>query len=103
MSLNFAVSFSETEFKTNQDTVKLIFSQDIVAVESGQPVYPTNTKVWLSNVENAEEVKLLVNDKEALIANQKKIDLSEITKIESGTYTLIVKANQESTFGFTIQ
>ena len=103
MSLNFAVSFSEMELRANQETVKLIFSQDVIAVESGQPVYPSNTKVWVSNTENAEEVKLLVNEKEMVIANQKKIDLSKITKIESGTYTLIVKANQENTFGFTIQ
>lgn len=104
VSLNFAVSFTGTNYQVSQESMELIFSNEAVAVESGQPVYPSNTKVWLSsNDDSIKEITLLVNENEAVIKNEAKIDLSEITTIESGTYTLVVNAGQESTFGFTIQ
>lgn len=104
VSLNFAVSFNEADLEPTQDAFELIFSEKAIAVESGQPVYPSNTKVWVSNNDsNLDAVTVFVNEDEAIIQSKEKVELSKITKLESGTYTLIVKAGQESTFGFTIQ
>jgi hypothetical protein len=104
VSINFAVSFQNTDLSTSQEDVELIFSEEMIGVESGQPVYPNNTKVWFSNNNiNLDEVTVFVNEDEATIASKEKIDLSKITKLESGTYTLVVNAGQERTFGFTIQ
>lgn len=103
VSLDFAVSFKATESKEVQESTELIFSNDAIAVESGQPVYPKDTKVWISTIENMEEIKLQVNEREAVVKNEKKIDLSKVITLESGTYTLVVNDRQESTFGFTIE
>ncbi|MFK7951537.1 MAG: hypothetical protein AB8B73_01725 [Ekhidna sp.] len=102
ISLNFTTAFTEVE--SEKKSVELNFSQAAIAVESGQPVYPSNTKIWItSNNKDLKKIELLINESEITIENQHKIDLSNVAKINSGTYTLIVKAEQETTFGFTIQ
>lgn len=104
VSLNFAVSFNNLDLELSQKSIELIFSEKAVAIESGQPVYPSNTKIWISKNDNSlSEVKLLVNEDEAILTSNEKIDLSNVTDLESGTYTLIVKDVNESTYGFTIQ
>lgn len=106
MSLNFMVSYSATE-GGQPIGVALEFSNNAIGIESGQPVFSTDTKVWISNP-SKEQVKLYLNEMEKE-ANESKIELSEMTEMKEGTYTLIVigKDDQdnrtESTFGFTIQ
>ncbi|WP_462248240.1 hypothetical protein [Ekhidna sp.] len=98
-SLTFIVSYSTV---SQPDQVAIEFSKDAVAVESGQPVYSKGTKVWLSNPQK-EDIKLFLNE-EVKEINGVLVDLSEITNLEEGTYTLVVNTNSEQkVFGFTIQ
>ncbi len=98
-SLNFVVSYSTV---SQPAEVVIEFSEKAIAVESGQPVYNKGTKVWVSNPKK-EEIKLFLNE-EVKEINGIKVDLSEITKLDEGTYTLVINTNSEQkVFGFTIQ
>lgn len=98
-SFNFLISFNTT---SQPSDVALQFSDKAIAVESGQPVYEMGTKVWISNPQK-KEIKLFLNE-EVKEINGVKVDLSEITNLKTGTYTVIVNTvSDEKTFGFTIQ
>lgn len=98
-SFNFFICFNAIDQPAD---VALQFSEKAIAVESGQPVYEMGTKVWISNPQK-EEIKLFLNE-EVKEINGTKVDLSEITNLGTGTYTLIVNTvSDEKTFGFTIQ
>lgn len=98
-SFNFVVSYSTLDQPSD---VEIEFSEKAVAVESGQPVYAEGTKIWLSNPQQ-KEIKLFLNE-EVKEINGVKVDLSEITRLKAGTYTLVVNTQlEEKTFGFTIQ
>lgn len=98
-SFNFVVSYSTLDQPSD---VAIEFSEKAVAVESGQPVYTEGTKIWLSNPQQ-KEIKLFLNE-EVKEINGVKVDLSEITSLKAGTYTLVVNTQlEEKTFGFTIQ
>lgn len=99
VGFNFVVSFTTS---SQPQELEVEFSNSAVAIESGQPVFSKGTKVWISNPKK-EEIKLYLNEEEKEI-NEEKIDLSKITSLEEGTYTLVVNTNaDEKVFGFTIQ
>ena len=100
VSLNFLVSF--TTMKNQPLEVAIEFSDEAVAVESGQPVFNKGTKVWLTNPKK-ESIKVFLNEEEKEI-NSEKVDLSDITNLNEGTYTLVINTTaEEKVFGFTIQ
>jgi methionine-rich copper-binding protein CopC len=102
VSVNFYVSYNTTKAENQPQEVDLEFSDDAVAIESGQPVFTKDTKIWLSNPLK-EEIKLYLNEEEKE-TNSEKVELSEITNLSEGTYTLVVNTNtNEKVFGFTIQ
>ncbi|WP_420318281.1 hypothetical protein [Ekhidna sp.] len=102
VSFNFVVSFGTTKAENQPQEVEIKFSDKAVAIESGQPVFAKGTKIWLSNPQK-EEIKLFLNEEERKV-NSKKVELSEIAKLDEGTYTLVVNtSNDEKVFGFTIQ
>ncbi|MEO9873122.1 hypothetical protein [Ekhidna sp.] len=98
VSINFLVAFTTT----TSPEVELEFSNQAIAIESGQPVFSKDTKVWVSNPRK-EELKLYINEVEKEIS-EGKVDLADITNLNEGTYTLIVNSKtEEKVFGFTIQ
>ncbi|WP_436517221.1 hypothetical protein [Ekhidna sp. To15] len=98
-SFNFVVSYSTADQPSD---VALEFSDKAVAVESGQPVFTKGTKVWLTNPQK-QEIKLYLNE-EVKEINGVKVDLSKITNLSEGTYTVVVNTvTEEKIFGFTIQ
>lgn len=99
--LNFLFAFSSTGSSQSEE-VDLSFSKSAVAIESGQPVYNEGTKIWISNPMK-KEINIYLNE-EVKKLNASKVELSQITKLQEGTYTLVINTNQEEkTFGFTIQ
>lgn len=102
VSFNFVVSFNTTMAESQPQEVEIQFSDKAVAIESGQPVFTKGTKIWLSNPKK-EEIKVYLNENEKEV-NSEKLDLSEITNLNEGTYTLVVNTvKEEKVFGFTIQ
>lgn len=100
VSVNFYVSMTTIDNQPQELAIE--FSDDAVAIESGQPVFKKGTKIWVSNPQK-EEIKLYLNEEEKEMSDE-KVDLSEITNLEEGTYTLVVNTNtEEKVFGFTIQ
>ncbi|MEP1970793.1 hypothetical protein [Ekhidna sp.] len=98
-SFNFVVSYSSIKQPSD---VAIEFSKKAVSVESGQPVFTKGTKVWLSNPRK-QEIKIYLNE-EVKEINGVKVDLSKITNLNEGTYTLVVNTkSEEKVFGFTIQ
>ena len=86
--------------------IELEFSNDAIAIESGQPVFTKDTKIWLSNPSESK-VKLYINEEEKEI-DDSIVDVSDLTKLEEGTYTLMAvkevdNKKEEIIFGFTIQ
>ena len=101
-SVNFLVSYNASVASSQPGDVVIQFSETAIAIESGQPVYAKGTKIWLSNPAK-EEMKIYLNEQEKEM-NAGKIELSEITNLNEGTYTLVVNTNSdERIFGFTIQ
>ena len=97
VSLNFALSFAMIDDHQKTE-VDLSFSEKAVAIESGQPVYKEGTRIWLSNPQK-EEIKIHLNETFKKL-NISQVDLSQITHLKKGTYTLIVDtAKEEKTFG----
>ncbi len=102
VSFNFVVSFTTTSIESQPSEVTIEFSDTAVAIEGGQPVFQKGTKVWVSNPKK-ENIQLHLNEKEKEV-NEEKVDLSKITNLEEGTYTLVVTTEiEEKVFGFTIQ
>ena len=100
VSFNFVDSYVVSDNQPQE--VAIEFSNEAVAVESGQPVFNKGTNVWLSNPQK-EEIKLYLNEEEKY-TNAEKVDLSEIINLNEGTYTLVININsEEKVFGFTIQ
>ncbi|MEQ8907434.1 hypothetical protein [Ekhidna sp.] len=102
VSVNFYVSYNTTKAESQPQEVDIEFSDKAVAIESGQPVFTKGTKIWISNPQK-EAIKLYLNEEEKEI-NSEKVELSEIAKLNEGTYTLVVNTTkEEKIFGFTIQ
>ena len=102
VSFNFVVSFTATSTESQPSEVAIEFSKSAVAIESGQPVFQKGTKVWVSNPQK-ENVQLFLNEEVKEISD-KKVDLSKITNLKEGTYTLVLNTKkEEKIFGFTIQ
>ena len=101
VSLNMIVSFQTTSPNQSQD-VDIEFSQTAIAIESGQPVFMEGTKIWLNNPKK-ESIQLYLNEEEKALSEE-MVDLSAITDLKAGTYTLVVNTSaEEKIFGFTIQ
>jgi len=101
MSLNYTASL--TPIGTQLEDVEVEFSEKAIGIESGQPIFPKNTKIWVSNPKK-EKIKLFINDEEKEVKDEKV----EITGLKEGTYTLMIVASEETsdekkTVGFTIQ
>jgi len=102
VSFNFVVSYSTTQAEAQPYEVGIEFSHSAIDIESGQPVFNKGTKIWLSNPQK-EEVKIYLNEEEKE-TNSEKVELSDIIKLDVGTYTLVVNTrSDEKVFGFTIQ
>ena len=102
VSFNFVVSFTPTSTESQPSEVAIEFSNMAVAIESGQPVFRKGTKVWVSNPQK-KNMQLYLNEEEKEV-NEEKVDLSQITNLKEGTYTLVVNTKvEEKVFGFTIQ
>ncbi|SNT36352.1 hypothetical protein SAMN05421640_3561 [Ekhidna lutea] len=102
VSFNFVVSYTTTMENTQPNEVAVVFSDEAVAIESGQPVFTKGTKIWVTNP-NKEDIKVYLNEKEDKISDE-KVDLSQITNLNEGTYTLVLNTDsEEKVFGFTIQ
>jgi len=98
-----------SEFETTSDKhvvqiedVKVEFSESAIGIESGQPIFSKETKVWVSNPTKTK-INLYINDDEKEIDQQKV----EIADLSSGTYTIMIvnasKHDERRTVGFTIQ
>jgi len=98
------LAFGTPEFASNTqiDEVKIEFSEIAIGIESGQPIFSKETKVWVSKPTEVA-INLYINDQEKEM-NEKKI---EIGGLESGTYTIMIvdakKTQERRTIGFTIQ
>lgn len=78
------------------------FSNPAIRIESGQPVFTKDTHVWISNPKQ-EVLKLYINEEEKE-TQEAKIELSDLTDLKEGTYTVVLHAKEdEKVFGFTIQ
>lgn len=98
---NFIISF--TQFKSNENTDdELVFSNEIVTVESGQPVYSKGTEIAINNSEK-KQMEIYLNE-QVIKTSEQQINLSQVAQLNEGTYTLVInKGFQEKTYGFTIQ
>ncbi|GAB4244741.1 MAG: hypothetical protein Tsb0034_23050 [Ekhidna sp.] len=102
MSLNFMVSLTASN-ETQPGNISVEFSKSAVAIESGQPVFSKDTKIWVSNP-TMEEVKIYINEQEK-VGKDSKIEFQDL---EEGTYTLMIvpakkSAEESEIVGFTIQ
>jgi len=84
------------------EDVKVEFSENAIGIESGQPIFSKDTKIWVSNPTKTK-INLFINDDEKEMEKQK----IEISDLEIGTYTIMIvnasKQEEKRTVGFTIQ
>jgi len=108
ITFNFTLSFGEM-LGLNQtekpEAIQLFFTESPVAVESGQPVYPLDTQVYVKSTQE-KEFSISVNGSAELKASGLKVDISNFINPMGDTYTVVVEAkDQESSiqkiFGFT--
>ncbi len=108
ITFNFTLSFGEILGLTNENTIQeinLSFTEEPIGFESGQPVYPISTKVYVtSSIE--KEFTISVNGGKEFTKNGSEIDISNFIKPHADTYTVLVeaKANEETAhkiFGFS--
>ena len=108
ISFNFTISFGEYLGISNDidpQEILLVFSENQIGVESGQPVYPVNTKVFIKCTEQ-KELTISINGGKEIKKNAAKVDLSNYLDPYANTYTVVVEVADEGNksqkiFGFT--
>lgn len=98
-----SLHINATENSSQIENVEVEFSNQAIGIESGQPIFTKDTKIWVSNPTD-EKVKLFINEKEKVMTN-KKVEIGDLTE---GTYTLMIvgiekNEGEKRTVGFTIQ
>ena len=99
----FSLNFNAADRNNQIEDVEVEFSNKAIGIESGQPIFTKDTKVWVSNP-TEERVKIFINEDEKEMTDR-KVEISGLTE---GTYTLMIVGTEESygekrTIGFTIQ
>ena len=108
VSINFIISFYELLGITQNgepQEIEIIFTKSPIGVESGQPVYPISTKVFVKSSDE-KEFTISVNGGKELKEKASKIELSSFIQPQANTYTVVVFARSENfegqkIFGFT--
>ena len=108
ITFNFAIAFGEMLgiVSDSGNDIHLEFSEKPIEFESGQPVYPISTKVFVVNSVE-KELSISVNGRSEITKVGSKIDISEVLKPHADTYTVEVETlDRESNsihkiFGFT--
>ena len=108
ITFNFTLSFSDLiglPQKENAQEIQLVFTENQIGVESGQPVYPLNTKVFVKAL-TEKELIVSVNGSKELKENGTEVDLSRFISANADTYTVIVEAKDGNSdihkvFGFS--
>ncbi len=108
ITFNFTLSFGEMlgiTSSTETEEIQLVFSENPIGFESGEPVYPVDTKVYVK-CDEEKELSISVNGGKELKKVGSKVDISNYLKPHADSYTVIVQAedNEESEqkiFGFT--
>ncbi|MDE0472375.1 MAG: hypothetical protein OXH57_10580 [Ekhidna sp.] len=98
----FLLSSNAAEGKSQIEHVEVGFSNRAVGVESGQPIFTKDTKVWISNP-TEKAIKLYLNKYEREVKSKEL----ELSGLDAGTYTLMIVAEEDEAekkvVGFTIQ
>ncbi|MEQ9404454.1 MAG: hypothetical protein RIM99_12750 [Cyclobacteriaceae bacterium] len=110
ITLNFTMSFGEIlgiSGVEKPQEIQLIFSETPIAFESGQPVYPINTEVYLK-CEKEKNFTISVNGGKEIKKNGSRVDISSLINTHADTYTVLVeaedgKSKSQKIFGFTIR
>lgn len=108
ITFNFTLTFGEMLGITasgEKEEIQLVFSEKPIGFESGQPVYPINTKVFVK-CSGEKELSISVNGGKELKKNTTKVDLSNYLMPHADTYTILVQAkgdkkSDQQIFGFT--
>lgn len=108
ITFNFTLSFGEMLGITNnaeKEEIQLVFSENPIGFESGEPVYPVNTKVYVK-CSKEKELSISVNGGKELKKSGLKVDISNYLKPHADNYTVIVKVQEDEEtdqkiFGFT--
>ncbi|MEP5611907.1 MAG: hypothetical protein ABJP45_06640 [Cyclobacteriaceae bacterium] len=108
ITFNFTLSFGEMlgiSQSEKPEEIQLFFTENPLGFESGQPVYPIDTKVFVKSTQEKEFI-ISVNGSSDLKATGLKVDISNYLNPIADTYTVVVEAKgQESSnhkvFGFT--
>lgn len=100
---SLSLSLNAIENSSQIENVEVEFSNKAIGIESGQPIFTEDTKVWVSNPTD-EKFKLFINEDEKEMA-EKKVEIAGLSK---GTYTLMIvgtdrNEGEKKTIGFTIQ
>ncbi|MBC6401331.1 MAG: hypothetical protein GDA42_11275 [Ekhidna sp.] len=99
----FSLGFNAADGNARIEDVVVEFSNQAIGIESGQPVFTKDTKIWISNP-TEEKIKLYINEYEREVKDKKV----EISGLDKGTYTLMIVGEKENEgknkiVGFTIQ
>lgn len=108
IAINFTLSFGEMlgiPQNEKPQEIQLYFSENPIGVESGQPVYPINIKVFVKSVEE-KEFTISVNGSSEFVENGSEVDISRFINPIADTYTVVVEAKDEDeslhkVFGFS--
>ncbi len=108
ITFNFTISFGELIGLSQSEkpqAVQLQFSESPIGVESGQPVYPVKTKVFVKSLEE-KEFTISVNGSAEFVENGSKVDISRFINPIADTYTVVVEAKDDEeslhkVFGFS--
>lgn len=108
ITLNFTMSFGEflgVPQNEKPQEVQLYFSESPIGVESGQPVYPISTKVYVKSIEE-KVFTISVNGSSEFVENGSEVDITRFINPIADTYTVVVDAEDEDSsthkvFGFT--
>ena len=102
--MSFGELLGITQNEESQE-IEIIFTESPIGVESGQPVYPINTKVFVKSLDE-KEFTISVNGGKELKEKASKVELSNFIQPQANTYTVVVVAKSENfngqkMFGFT--
>jgi hypothetical protein len=89
----------------NSQEIELVFSENPIGFESGEPVYPVDTKVFVKSIEE-KEFTISVNGGDVLKAIGSKVEITNYINPQADTYTVVVEAKTEKEvlqkiFGFS--
>jgi hypothetical protein len=110
ISLNFTLSFSEylgLKSSNKSEEIQIIFSESPIGVESGQPVYPIETKVFIKSNEEKKFI-ISINGNAELNENGSFFEITKFINSQADTYTVVIESMNQNrsthrVFGFTIQ